>query len=314
MVDRLLASPHYGERWGRHWLDVARYADSNGLDENIAYGNAWRYRDYVVRAFNADKPYDQFLIEQTRRRPAAVRARKRITRHRLPRPRAAGAGRAGRQKMEMDIIDEQIDTLGKAFLGLTLGCARCHDHKFDPITQEDYYALAAIFRSTRSLSAEKMGAVKFWHEHSLATPAQLDELKKYDEAVKAKKAEIDALLAKRKSEPKSPLASPAGGAEGLDAATLAQADAMKKELKELEESAPGAAGGHGRDRDQRSSRPCRSIFAAVTSRSASRSSAASRKSCAERDQADPARQAERPAANSRAGWPAASTRSPRASW
>ena len=142
VVDRLLASPHYGERWGRHWLDVARYADSNGLDENVAHGNAWRYRDYVVAAFNADKPYDQFVsLEQLAgdllprrrrsRRPQSARA---ADRHRLPRRSGPKVlAEADETKMEMDIVDEQVDTVGRAFLGLTLGCARCHDHKFDPI-------------------------------------------------------------------------------------------------------------------------------------------------------------------------------------
>jgi len=198
VIDRLLASPHYGERWGRHWLDVARYADSNGMDENLAFGNAWRYRDYVVRAFNEDKPYDQFIIEQVAgdllpHNEDAITATGFL---------ALGArilAEPDMQKLEMDIIDEQIDTMGKAFLGMTLGCARCHDHKFDPIAQEDYYALAAIFRSTRSLSAEKIGVIKTWYEHSLATPEQLDEKKKYDEAAKAKKAEITAFVTKARA-------------------------------------------------------------------------------------------------------------------
>ena len=120
VVDRLLASPHYGERWGRHWLDVARYADSNGLDENVAYGNAWRYRDYVVAAFNSDKPYDR---SSSSRWPATccpatddAAAARAADRHRLPGAGAEGAGRGRtRSKMEMDIIDEQIDTVGRAF-------------------------------------------------------------------------------------------------------------------------------------------------------------------------------------------------------
>ncbi len=193
VVDRLLASPHYGERWGRHWLDVARYADSNGMDENIAFGNAWRYRDYVVRAFNDDKPFDQFIVEQ-------------IAGDLLPQSEDALAATGflalgahvlaepDLQKLEMDIIDEQIDTIGKAFMGMTLGCVRCHDHKFDPITQEDYYALAAIFRSTRSLSPETKGAIKYWYEHSIATPEQIEEKKQFDDGLKAKKAEITAIV------------------------------------------------------------------------------------------------------------------------
>jgi len=199
VIDRLLASPQYGERWGRHWLDVARYADSNGMDENIAFGNAWRYRDYVVRSFNTDKPFNQFLIEQ-------------IAGDLLPYSEDAMTGTGfldlgarvlaepDMQKLEMDTIDEQMDTIGKAFMGMTIGCARCHDHKFDPIRQADYYAMAAIFRSTRNLADEKMGAIKFWYEHSLATPEQVAEKKKYDEEVKAQKAKITAISTKARRE------------------------------------------------------------------------------------------------------------------
>ncbi|MSU33750.1 MAG: DUF1549 domain-containing protein [Pedosphaera sp.] len=199
VIDRLLSSPHYGERWGRHWLDVARYADSNGMDENVAFGNAWRYRDYVVRAFNNDKPFDQFLIEQVAG-DLLPRSDEAMTATGFLSLGARVLAEPDVQKLDMDIIDEQIDTIGKAFLGMTLGCVRCHDHKFDPITQEDYYGLAAIFRSTRSLSAEKMGAVKFWHEHSIATPGQLDEKKKLDEKATAKHAEVAAFIATARSE------------------------------------------------------------------------------------------------------------------
>ncbi len=222
VIERLLASPHYGERWARHWLDVARYADSNGMDENIAFGNAWRYRDYVVRAFNDDKPFDQFLIEQ-------------IAGDLLPRSEDALAATGflalgarvlaepDMQKLEMDIIDEQIDTLGKAFMGMTLGCARCHEHKFDPITQEDYYALAGIFRSTRSIAAEKMGAIKFAYEHSLATPEQTEAKKKFAADLKTKKAEVAAVGTKARAEIKAQLQSRA--ADILAMAALLPANA-----------------------------------------------------------------------------------------
>jgi hypothetical protein len=227
VIERLLASPHYGERWGRHWLDVARYADSNGMDENVAFGNAWRYRDYVVRAFNEDKPYDQFLIEQVagdllpRSNEDAITATGFLAlgAHVLAEP--------DMRKLEMDIIDEQIDTLGKAFMGMTLGCARCHDHKFDPIKQEDYYAMAAIFRSTRSLATDKMGAIKFWYEHSLATPEQIEEKKKFDEEVKARKAKITAVTTAARNEIKAGLQSHA--AEYLAAAALLPASAKLPE-------------------------------------------------------------------------------------
>ncbi|HSI12596.1 MAG TPA: PSD1 and planctomycete cytochrome C domain-containing protein [Chthoniobacter sp.] len=217
VIERLLASPHYGERWGRHWLDVARYADSNGMDENIAFGNAWRYRDYVVRAFNQDKPYDQFLTEQIAG-DLLPSSEETIAATGFLSLGARVLAEPDMQKLEMDIIDEQMDTLGKAFLGMTFGCARCHDHKFDPVTQEDYYSMAAIFRSTRSLAAEKMGAIKFCYEHSIATPEQISEKKKFDEEVKAKKAAIAAISSKARTEIRTGLQKRA--AEYLAAAVL----------------------------------------------------------------------------------------------
>jgi hypothetical protein len=197
VVERLLASPQYGERWGRHWLDVARYADSNGLDENIAYGEAWRYRDYVVRAFNQDKPFDQFLIEQIagdllpyNEDALTATGYLAIGAHVLAEPDV--------QKLEMDVIDEQLDTVSKTFMGMTFGCARCHDHKFDPIKQEEYYALAAIFRSTRSLS-DKTGGGKSWFERPLATPDQIDAKKKLDALIAKQKADLAAFIASARS-------------------------------------------------------------------------------------------------------------------
>jgi len=166
IVDRLLASPAYGQRWARHWLDVVRYADFH--DGNPQARNpvcepleAWRYRDWVVQSFNRDLPFDQFIVHQ-------------IAGDLLPppdgkQPYADGLiattflvngawdrGDADKEKMLSDMVDDQIDTVGKAFLGLTLGCARCHDHKFDPVSQRDYYALAGIFYSTRMM--KELGA------------------------------------------------------------------------------------------------------------------------------------------------------------
>src|SRR6185437_8588501 len=175
VVDRLLASPAYGERWGRHWLDVARYADSNGLDENVAHANAWRYRDYVIAAFNRDKPYDQFLLEQLAGDLLPSGSDSAMRRERLIATGFLSLGpkvlaEVDEKKMEMDIVDEQIDTVGRSLLGLTLGCARCHDHKFDPIATEDYYALAGIFKSTRTMDSFKK--VARWHENDLADAAE----------------------------------------------------------------------------------------------------------------------------------------------
>ncbi len=150
-VDFLLASPHYGERWGRHWLDTARYSDTRGLPvdqgkslfEDYRYAYAWTYRDYVIDALNTDKPYDRFVIEQ-------------LAADKLPdikpddaRLAALGFITIGKRFDNIDdTIDERIDTTTKAFLGLTVACSRCHDHKFDPIPAADYYSLHGIFAST----------------------------------------------------------------------------------------------------------------------------------------------------------------------
>ncbi len=156
VVDRLLASERYGERWGRHWLDVARYAESVGRGSNYAFPYAWRYRDYVIDAFNNDKPYDRFVREQIAgdllEADSDARRREQLT--------ATGFLSLGSHDLieinpavfRMDAIDEQINATTRSFLALTVGCARCHDHKFDPIPTTDYYAMAGIFRSTEMLS------------------------------------------------------------------------------------------------------------------------------------------------------------------
>jgi len=156
VVDRLLASPHYGERWGRHWLDLVRYAETLGFEFDYDLYNAWRYRDYVIRAFNADLPYDRFIVEH-------------LAGDLVPQPRRHASdghnesilatgffwmGEARQTPIDIrqeqaDVIDNQIDVLGKALLGQTVACARCHDHKFDAISTRDYYALAGYLKSSR---------------------------------------------------------------------------------------------------------------------------------------------------------------------
>ncbi len=193
VVDRLLASPAYGERWGRHWLDVARYADSNGLDENTAFGNAWRYRDYVIKSFNEDKPYDQFLREQIAGDllPDANKNPDRLTGTGFLVLGPKVLAEPDKQKMKMDIADEQVDTLGKAVLGLTLGCARCHDHKFDPIPQRDYYSLLSIFTSTRTM--KNLATVAHAFERPLPTGEKPEEAEARAKKIEAKQAEIKKL-------------------------------------------------------------------------------------------------------------------------
>ncbi|MEY3141845.1 MAG: hypothetical protein RLY21_338 [Planctomycetota bacterium] len=153
-VDKMLESPQFGERWGRHWLDVARYAESSGKESNIFYPHAWRYRDYVIQSFNEDKPYDRFLVEQLAGdlMPAATdaeRAEQLIATGYLAVGTKSHNAR-GRAQFQMDLADEQIDAVTQGMLGLTVACARCHDHKFDPIPQKDYYAVAGIFLSTET--------------------------------------------------------------------------------------------------------------------------------------------------------------------
>ncbi len=151
-ADRLLASPRFGEKWGRNWLDVARYAESSGKDVNIAFPHAWRYRDYVIAAMNADKPFDQFVREQIAGDllPSANDAQKaeQIVATGFLAVGPKGLNEQNARLFCLDLADEQIDAVSQAFVGMTIACARCHDHKFDPISQREYYAMAGIFLST----------------------------------------------------------------------------------------------------------------------------------------------------------------------
>jgi hypothetical protein len=200
IVDRLLDSPHFGERWGRHWLDVARYADSTGGGRSLLLPNAWRYRDYVIESFNRDKPFDQFIREQVAGdhlpfENDSQRADQLIATAFL----MIGAHNyelQDKEQLRMDVVDEQIEAIGRAFLAQTLGCARCHDHKFDPIPTKDYYALAGIFRSTKSLTP---GNVSGFEQHELPlSPERRAELDKHAAAVKAVTTELDAAKAQLK--------------------------------------------------------------------------------------------------------------------
>ena len=186
LVDRLLNSPQFGERWGRHWLDLARYADSNGLDENFLFREAWRYRNWVIDAVNADVPFDRFLLEQIAGDLLPFETIDQRDSQRI----AAGFLVVGPKvllgndsaKQRMEIADEQIDTVGRAVLGMTLGCARCHDHKFDPIPTSDYYALAGILTSTQVMEKRHMLGQQRVMEHLVGLGIDGDELDKaYEE-------------------------------------------------------------------------------------------------------------------------------------
>ena len=156
VVDSLLNSPRFGERWGRHWLDAVRFAESTGGGRSMMLPDAWRFRDYVIRSFQQDKPYSQLIREHLAGDLLPASSDEQHD------DQVIGAGylmlgainyeEQDKEQLRMDVVDEQIDSMGRTFLGMTLGCARCHDHKFDPVPAEDYYALAGIFRSTRSLT------------------------------------------------------------------------------------------------------------------------------------------------------------------
>ena len=186
VIDRLLASPRYGERWGRHWLDLARYADTNGYEFDEPRPDAWRYRDYVIRAFNDDKPFDRFVIEQLAGDEAfpddpAARV---ATGFNLLGPDMTDS--ADQPQRRFNTLTDMTDTAALAFLGLTVTCARCHDHKFEPITQKDYFRLQAFFTPA-----------DFRRDVPVATPAEAKAraaaLREYDELTKPLREEIAAV-------------------------------------------------------------------------------------------------------------------------
>ncbi len=161
VVDRLLASRAFGERWGRHWLDLVGYADQVGTSNNVFAEHAWRYRDYVIESYNSDKPFDEFIREQL----AGDLLESRSVAERADQITATGflvlgdieIVEADKEKLLVDIVDQQVNKVGRAFLGMTLECARCHDHKFDPVSQRDYYAMGGFFHNTLSIYKTERG-------------------------------------------------------------------------------------------------------------------------------------------------------------
>ncbi len=234
-VDGFLASPAFGERWARHWLDLAGYADTLGLGRRIPSRHAWRYRDYVIGAFNGDKPYDRFLREQVAGDVLAFsddsQRREQVV--------ATGFLAIGpwalvgqdKEQLRMDIVDHQIDTLGRAILGLTLGCARCHDHKFDPIPQRDYYALAGIFRSTKTLDGRMSGV--FSDVSRVALPETPDELRDRSVALRGWQAAYSAALEERASADRS--------VKGIEAELASAGDSDKGDAEKRLAQARAAA-------------------------------------------------------------------------
>ncbi|WP_395747589.1 DUF1549 and DUF1553 domain-containing protein [Prosthecobacter sp.] len=260
VVDALLASPEFGARWGRHWLDVARYAETSGNTRNMAYVLAWRYRNYVVRALNRDTPFDEFIREQIAGDllpPAgdAVRRDDQLLATGFLNVGVKSLGESDVMLYDMNVADDQIDATCHAFLALSANCARCHDHKFDPIPTTDYHALAGIFRSTQNLSGvetnnvrkeaeamplgrdgvRRMAAVK-QHEKDVA-----DMQKDYAEVAKKRNTMREELVkAGINPAAKAPAVMPKEMAEKMSTLTVLEKDVSEwqKRLAEKQKSAP----------------------------------------------------------------------------
>ena len=207
-INELLMKKDFGIRWGRHWLDVARYADSTGGGRTLLMNEAWRYRDYVIDSFNDDKPYNEFVREQI----AGDLMTSSSSEQEMERLISTGFLLLGptnyelqdKNILEMDIIDEQLDTIGKSFMALTLGCARCHDHKFDPISTQDYYGLAGILKNTKSVIHSN---VSTWNKRSLPLSKEDEEksknirnqIKEIQNKIKDLKSNLTDAVAKNKN-------------------------------------------------------------------------------------------------------------------
>ena len=184
VVDRLLASPHFGERWGRHWLDLARYADSSGFHNDLDRPTAWRYRDWVMRSLNDDMPYSRFVAEQLAGDEVEGATEDSIIATGFCRNGPSNDDNMGKdlEKYRLDQLDDVISTTSSVFLGLTLGCARCHDHKYDPLPTEDYYRFLAVFNST-----QKLGGVDHIKENKKTTDAKTAPLALIETSSQARK-------------------------------------------------------------------------------------------------------------------------------
>jgi hypothetical protein len=234
VVNRLLASPHYGERWAQHWLDVVRYAESNGYEVDGERPHAWRYRDYMIRAFNEDKPFDRFLLEQIAGDelardldPIANADLVVATGFNRCGPVHLVSGNTDPEVNRQEVLTEMTNGVGATFLGLTFGCARCHDHKFDPITQVDYYGIQAFFAAAQPKEVDiATVAAKSAHKR------ELEALEKLVAPLKKQVAELEAPYQKSLREAKKARLEP----QHLDALAIA-ADKRTPEQKKLVEHA-----------------------------------------------------------------------------
>jgi len=253
VVDRLLASPQYGEKWGRHWLDVVRYADTSGCNSDFPIPSAYKYRNYVINSFNHDKPYDQFVREQIAGDLLPAQTEAERFEHVIATGYLAISRRFGSRNNEFHLtIDDTIDNIGKAFLGLSISCARCHDHKYDPIPTSDYYALYGIFSSTRYAFP---GTEIYRHTNDFVPLASGDaaerlikwqtELSGYDDKIERLNDQKGALERKAKREKEKQGAESAPARDDEKAASgrtlesiVAELARIKARVTELEEQEP----------------------------------------------------------------------------
>src|SRR5262245_941310 len=214
LVERLLANPHYGERWAQHWLDVVRFAETDGFEYDTHRRDAWRYRDYVIRAFNADKPYDRFVTEQLAGDEIAPGDDEALIAAGFNRlgPLRKNAGNQEVASSRNEVLTEMTNAVGAALLGVTLACARCHDHKFDPIRQSDYYRIQAYFAATHEIDMIK------------ATPEEQAAWKARAEPIEREMKQLTEEMKKLRGKD--------------DPATLDQAQALMKKLEKLQDQMP----------------------------------------------------------------------------
>ncbi|MGE5193818.1 MAG: PSD1 and planctomycete cytochrome C domain-containing protein [Deltaproteobacteria bacterium] len=249
VVDRLLSSPRFGERWGRHWLDVVRYGESTGKERNIPFRYAWRYRDYVIDSFNADKPYDKFIVEQLAgdllpAHDAAERDTLLVATGFLA-IGTKGVNTKNPEQFHYDVVDDQIDVTGRAFLGMTVACARCHDHKYDPIPTTDYYAMAGIFHSTETFSGVRPGGKSATDKallpltdaarHAKGSSAEDKEQTARQEEMSQIEAKLAGLRKAQKKANKNPKGKKKGKADAVAAGPRIDPKQVREEMKKLQD-------------------------------------------------------------------------------
>jgi len=210
LVDRLLASPAYGERWAQHWLDVVRFAESDGFEYDNPRSNGWEYRDYVIRSFQQDKPYDQFVTEQLAGDEIDPNQHELLVASSFNRlgPYRKNAGNQDQAFIRNEILIEMTNVVGSAFLGVTLGCARCHDHKFDPIRQKDYYRMQAFFATTQfhDVALASAEEKKVWKEKTAAVNKELSAMKAKLKTLEGpERAELEHVVGEKEKQLPDPL-------------------------------------------------------------------------------------------------------------